>query len=63
MKKFARNKQLIRLISVGEGIKVVDELKKFDLEKTIFGDPDKDMMVTFHSMLIFIFILTKFYII
>ena len=33
MKKFARNKQLIRLISVGEGIKVVDELKKFNLEK------------------------------
>ena len=51
MKKFARNKQLIRLISVGEGIKVVDELKKFDLEKTIFGDPDKDTdgNVPFHA--------------
>ena len=51
MKKFARNKQLIRLISVGEGIKVVDELKKFNLEKTIFGDPDKDAdnNVPFHS--------------
>ena len=51
MKKFARNKQLIRLISVGEGIKVVDELKKFNLEKTIFGDPNKDTdnNVPFHA--------------
>ena len=51
MKKFARNKQLIRLISVGEGIKVVDELKKFNLEKTIFGDPNKDIdaNVPFHA--------------
>ena len=51
MKKFARNKQLIRLISVGEGIKVVDEIKKFNLEKTIFGDPNKDIdaNVPFHA--------------
>ena len=51
MKKFARNKQLIRLISVEEGIKVVDELKKFNLEKTIFGDPNKgiDANVPFHA--------------
>ena len=51
MKKFARNKQLIRLISVGEGTKVVNELKKFDLEKTIFGDPNKDTdgNVPFHA--------------
>lgn len=49
--KFARNKQLIRLISVGEGIKVVDQLKRFNLEKTIFGDPNKDTdgNVPFHA--------------
>ena len=51
MKKFARNKQLIRLISVGEGTKVVNEIKRFDLEKTIFGDPNKDTdgNVPFHA--------------
>lgn len=51
IKKFAQNKQLIRLISVGEGIKIVDQLKKFNLEKTIFGDPtkDTDQNVPFHA--------------
>ena len=51
IKKFAQNKQLIRLISVGEGIRIVDQLKKFNLEKTIFGDPtkDTDQNVPFHA--------------
>ena len=32
--KFFKNKELIRLISVGEGIKPVEQIKNFDLEKS-----------------------------
>ena len=51
IKKFAMNKKLIRLISAGEGIKVVDKIKKLDLETTKFGDPenDSDNNVPFHA--------------
>lgn len=51
MKKFAKNKKLIRLISVAEGVRVVDQLKKFDLEKTTFGEPEKDtdLNIKFHA--------------
>ena len=51
IKKFARNKKLIRLISAAEGIKVVDQFKKLDLETTKFGDPanDSDNNVPFHA--------------
>ncbi len=51
MKEFARNKKLIRLISAAEGLKEIDQLKKIDLEKTNFGDPegDTDLNVAFHA--------------
>ena len=51
MLNFSKNKKLIRLISVGEGIKPVKQIKKFNLEKSIFGSPenDNDQNVKFHS--------------
>ena len=51
IQKLARNEQLIRLISVGEGLKVVDQLKRFNLETSRFGDPDQDIdnNIPFHA--------------
>ena len=51
MQKLAKNEQLIRLISVGEGLKVVDQLKRLDLETSKFGDPEQDIdqNIPFHS--------------
>lgn len=51
MENFSKNKELIRLISVGEGIKPVEQIKNFDLEKSSFGDPlsDTDQNVQFHA--------------
>lgn len=50
MEKFSKNKDLIRLISVGEGITPKKQIKKFNLENSYFGDPkeDKDLNVKFH---------------
>lgn len=51
IKKFAKNKKLIRLIAAAEGIKIVDQFSKLDLETTKFGDPskDNDLNVPFHA--------------
>lgn len=51
MQKLARNEQLIRLISVGEGLKVVDQLKGLNVEHSKFGDPEQDFdqNVPFHA--------------
>ncbi len=50
MENFSKNKELIRLISVGEGINPVEQIKNFDLENSNFGDPqeDIDQNVQFH---------------
>ena len=50
MENFSKNKELIRLISVGEGINPVEQIKNFDLENSSFGDPqdDSDQNVQFH---------------
>jgi len=50
MKNFSKNKELIRLISVGEGVKPSEQIKKFNLENSYFGDPkaDTDLNVRFH---------------
>ena len=42
IKNFAKNKQLIRLIAVGEGKYVFKEIESLRLEKSIFGDREKD---------------------
>lgn len=42
IKKFSKNKTLIRLICVAEGMKFFDELKTLIFEKTNFGAPEKD---------------------
>ena len=51
IKKFAKNKKLIRIIAAAEGVKVVDQFSKLDLETTKFGDPsrDNDLNVPFHA--------------
>ena len=51
MENLSRNKELIRLVSVGEGINPVEQIKNFDLEDSFFGDPkyDTDQNVLFHS--------------
>ena len=51
MKKFAKNKQLIRLIAVAEGKYVFDEIDSLRLERSIFGDPEKDTdaNIEFHA--------------
>ena len=50
MENFSKNKELIRLISVGEGVNPVEQIKKFNLENSSFGDPqdDTDQNVQFH---------------
>ena len=50
MENFSKNKDLIRLISVGEGTNPVEQIKNFDLENSSFGDPQKDtdQNVQFH---------------
>jgi len=50
MANFSKNKELIRLISVGEGINPVEQIKNFDLEKSNFGEEkeDTDENVEFH---------------
>lgn len=42
IKKFSKNKKLIRLICVAEGMKLFDEIKTLIFEKTNFGNPEKD---------------------
>lgn len=51
MENLSRNKELIRLVSVGEGINPAEQIKNFDLEDSFFGDPkyDTDQNVQFHS--------------
>ena len=51
IKKFAKNEKLIKLIAAAEGVKVVDQFSKLDLETTKFGDPskDEDLNVPFHA--------------
>ena len=51
LKNFAKNKQLIRLIAVGEGKYVFDEIDSLRLEKSIFGEPEKDTdaNIEFHA--------------
>tara|TARA_A100001234_G_C12632796_1_gene388953 strand:+ start:263 stop:1156 length:894 start_codon:yes stop_codon:yes gene_type:complete len=51
IENFAKNKQLIRLISVGEGRKVFKKIEKLILEKSFFGDSKKDTDVNlkFHA--------------
>lgn len=51
IQKFAKNKQLIRLIAVAEGMKVFNEIDSFRFEKTIFGNPkeDTDNNIPFHA--------------
>ena len=50
MENFTKNKELIRLISVGEGVYPVEQIKNFDLENSSFRDPqgDTDQNVQFH---------------
>jgi hypothetical protein len=50
MENFSKNKELIRLISVGEGVNPVEQIKNFNLENSSFGDPqdDTDENVKFH---------------
>ena len=51
IQNFVKNKQLIRLIAVAEGMKVFNEVGSFRFEKTIFGNPkgDTDNNVPFHA--------------
>ena len=51
IKNFAKNKQLIRLIAVGEGKYVFNEIDSLRLEKSMFGDPDKetDANIEYHA--------------
>ena len=51
IKNFSKNKQLIRLICVAEGMKLFKELKTLIFEKTDFGEPlaDTDPNKLFHS--------------
>ena len=51
IKNFAENKQLIRLIAVGEGKHVFKEIESLRLERSIFGDPEKDtdLNIEFHA--------------
>ena len=51
IKNFAKNKQLIRLIAVGEGKYVFKEIESLRLEKSIFGDREKDTdaNIEFHA--------------
>ena len=51
IQNFAKNKQLIRLIAVAEGIKVFEEIKNLRFEKSIFGEPKKDTdnNIKFHA--------------
>ena len=50
LENFSKNKELIRLVSVGEGIYPVEQIKKLNLENSTFGDPkgDADENVKFH---------------
>ena len=51
IQNLANNKELIRLISVGEGRKVFKEIDTLVFEKTTFGDPkhDTDVNLRFHA--------------
>ena len=51
IKNFAKNKQLIRLIAVGEGSHIFNEINSLRLERSTFGDPKKetDANVEFHA--------------
>ena len=51
IKNFSKNKDLIRLISVGEGRKVFEKIDTLVFEKTTFGDPnnDTDVNLQFHA--------------
>ena len=51
IQKFIENKELIRLISVGEGKRVFNQIDSFRFETIKFGDPqnDTDINVPFHA--------------